>query len=161
MSDPLLDRESLDELLSRVAERAQRYLAQVDDLPAGGTQQRDAAAAHFVGKLPEQGDGSVATLTRLMTRGLEAATNSAGPRFFSLCYRRIDSGSAGRRLAGFDDRQQRRTLGQLAARVQARAGGDRLAERSLSAPRGLGRRSYDRRHDVQLHRAGGRPPMVG
>src|SRR5438552_7802800 len=82
MPDPLLDRESLDELLSRVAERAQRYLAQVDDLPAGGTKQRDAAAAHFVGKLPEQGDGSAATLTRLMTRGLEAATNSAGPRFF-------------------------------------------------------------------------------
>src|SRR5438132_14317459 len=82
MADPLLDRESLDELLSRVAERAQRYLAQVDDLPAGGTQQRDAAAAHFVGKLPEQGDGSVTTLARLMTHGVEAATNSAGPRFF-------------------------------------------------------------------------------
>src|SRR5438445_2156634 len=82
MPDPLLDRKSLDELLSHVAERARRYIAQVDDLPAGGTQQRDAAAAHFVGKLPEQGDGSAATLTRLMTRGLEAATNSTGPRFF-------------------------------------------------------------------------------
>ena len=36
------------------------------------------AAAHFVGKLPEQSDGSVTTLARLVTDGLEAATNSAG-----------------------------------------------------------------------------------
>ena len=54
MSDPLLDRQSIDELLSRVAERARLYIGQVDDLPAGGTRQRDDAAASFVGKLPSK-----------------------------------------------------------------------------------------------------------
>jgi glutamate/tyrosine decarboxylase-like PLP-dependent enzyme len=82
MPDPLLDRDSLDDLLARVAESAQRYLARVDELPAGGTRKRDEAAAQFVGRLPEQGDGSLETLARLLTHGLEAATNSAGPRFF-------------------------------------------------------------------------------
>ena len=82
MPDPLLDRESLDDLLRQVMERAQHYLAAVDELPAGGTQQRDHTAARFVGKLPEQGEGSLAAVTRLMSDGMEAATNSAGPRFF-------------------------------------------------------------------------------
>jgi glutamate/tyrosine decarboxylase-like PLP-dependent enzyme len=82
MPDPLLDHASVDDLLTRVAERAQRYLAEVDGLPAGGTQTRDQAAARFIGTLPEDGDGSLATLTRLLAHGLEAATNSGGPRFF-------------------------------------------------------------------------------
>jgi glutamate/tyrosine decarboxylase-like PLP-dependent enzyme len=47
-------------------------------LPAGGGATRDKAAGHFVGDLPDHGDGSVATLAH----GVGAAVNSAGPRFF-------------------------------------------------------------------------------
>jgi len=82
MPDPLLDRDRLAPLLLQVEEAARRYLASVDDLPAGGSAARDEAARHFAGALPEDGDGSVATLTRLLTEGVDAATNSAGPRFF-------------------------------------------------------------------------------
>src|SRR5207248_1468799 len=48
----------------------------------GGGAKRDKATRHFVGELPEDGSGSLATLTMLLTHGMEAATNSAGPRFF-------------------------------------------------------------------------------
>jgi glutamate/tyrosine decarboxylase-like PLP-dependent enzyme len=82
MADPIGDRDCLATLLAQVAEAATRYLARVDELPAGGGPTRDQAAQHFVGVLPEDGDGSVTTLTRLLTHGVEAATNSAGPRFF-------------------------------------------------------------------------------
>src|SRR5438093_7054702 len=82
MPDPIEDRGHLSDLLTRVAEAARRYLAGVDALPAGGGAKRDEAARHFVGELPEDGNGSLATLTSLLTHGIEAATNSAGPRFF-------------------------------------------------------------------------------
>src|SRR2546422_76150 len=58
------------------------YPARVDEPPAGGTARRDEATGQFVGELPEEGNGSLATLTSLLTLGVEAATNSAGPRFF-------------------------------------------------------------------------------
>ena len=82
MPDPILDRDHLSDRLTQVAEAARQYLARVDQLPAGGTARRDKAAGHFVGELPEDGNGSLATLTSLLTHGVEAATNSAGPRFF-------------------------------------------------------------------------------
>lgn len=82
MPDPVLDRDHLSDRLTQVAEAAAQYLARVDQLPAGGTAGRDKAAGHFVGELPEDGNGSLATLTSLLTHGVEAATNSAGPRFF-------------------------------------------------------------------------------
>jgi glutamate/tyrosine decarboxylase-like PLP-dependent enzyme len=82
LADPLEDRDQVSALLAQVADAARAYLAGVDDLPAGGRSTRDQAAQHFVGALPEEGNGSVATLTRLLTHGVEAATNSAGPRFF-------------------------------------------------------------------------------
>ena len=82
MPDPIQDRDHLSALLTQVAEAARRYLARVDELPAGGSAGRDEATHRFVGELPEDGNGSLATLTSLLTDGIEAATNSAGPRFF-------------------------------------------------------------------------------
>lgn len=82
MPDPLEDRENLNGLLLKVYETARDYMAQVDDLPAGGGERRDEAAAEFGGDLPENGNGSLQTIHQLLTRGLDAATNSSGPRFF-------------------------------------------------------------------------------
>src|SRR2546426_3785194 len=82
MPDPIQDRDHLSTLLTQVADAARRYLARVDELPAGGNARRDEATGQFVGEFPEEGNGSLATLTSLLTHGVEAATNSAGPRFF-------------------------------------------------------------------------------
>jgi glutamate/tyrosine decarboxylase-like PLP-dependent enzyme len=82
MSDPLDDRNQLPSLLATISEAAQRYLGTVDDKPAGGSATLDGAASRFGGQLPETGEGSLRALSRLMTDGLEAAVNSAGPRFF-------------------------------------------------------------------------------
>src|SRR2546428_10537252 len=82
MPDPIHDRDQLSGLLKQVAEAAGQYLGRVDRLPAGGTVGRDEAAGHFVGELPDDGDGGVAAVTRLLTFGGQAAINSAGPRFF-------------------------------------------------------------------------------
>ena len=82
MPDPIHDKDQLSDLLAQVAEAARDYLARVDQLPAGGTAGRDEAAGRFAGELPEDGGGSVATVTRLLTDGVQAAINSAGPRFF-------------------------------------------------------------------------------
>ena len=82
MPDPIHDRDQLSGLLKQVAEAAGQYLGRVDRLPAGGPVGRDEAAGHFLGELPEDGNGSVATVTRLLTDGVQAAINSAGPRFF-------------------------------------------------------------------------------
>src|SRR6266576_1843380 len=82
MPDPIDDRDRLPELLTQVADAARDYRARVDQLPAGGTVGRDEAAQRFAGDLPAEGNGSVATVTRLLTDGMQAAVNSAGPRFF-------------------------------------------------------------------------------
>src|SRR2546430_14651222 len=66
----------------KVYETARDYMARVDHLPAGGGERRDEAAAEFDGDLPENGRGSLQTINQLLTQGLEAATNSSGPRFF-------------------------------------------------------------------------------
>ena len=82
MADPFLEREGLSSLLAEVAAAAQRYVADLDDRPAGGDAMRDQAAGRFGGELPEQGEGALQTIHRLLTDGVEAAVNSAGPRFF-------------------------------------------------------------------------------
>src|SRR5256714_6731041 len=48
-----------------------------DHARAGGAR----PPGHFGGHPPEEGDGSVATLARLLTSVLDAAVNAAGPRF--------------------------------------------------------------------------------
>src|ERR1700694_6280516 len=82
MTDPIYDRDHLSDLLTQVAEAARHYLARVDQLSAGGTARRDETTGHFVGDLPEDGNASLAAVASLLTHGMEAATNSAGPRFF-------------------------------------------------------------------------------
>jgi glutamate/tyrosine decarboxylase-like PLP-dependent enzyme len=82
MPDPLSERDRTSELLAQVAGAAQDYLARIDQLPAGGSATRNVAAGQFAADLPEQGVGSLATITRLLKHGIEAAANSAGPRFF-------------------------------------------------------------------------------
>src|ERR1700694_1836686 len=82
MTDPIYDRDHLSDLLTQVAEAARHYLARVDQLSAGGTARRDETTGHFVGELPADGNGSLAAVASLLTHGMEAPTNSAGPRFF-------------------------------------------------------------------------------
>jgi glutamate/tyrosine decarboxylase-like PLP-dependent enzyme len=81
VADPVAERDLVASLLGAVAARATSYLATTDQRPAGGSR-LDALARSFDGDLPEEGDGGLATLTALMSHGVEAAVNSAGPRFF-------------------------------------------------------------------------------
>lgn len=82
MGDPLEERNRVEALLIEVADAARRYLADVELRPAGGDAGRDRAALGFGGALPEQGEGGLQTIHRLLTDGVQAAVNSAGPRFF-------------------------------------------------------------------------------
>ncbi len=81
MPDPLSDHDRIPALLVQVGDAVTRYFAKLDDLPVRGPES-EAAAGRFNGRLPEEGDGSAAALTRLLSEGVEAATRSAGPRFF-------------------------------------------------------------------------------
>jgi glutamate/tyrosine decarboxylase-like PLP-dependent enzyme len=81
VSDPLRLRDEAEAALAYVAGEARRYLDGLDEAPVLGPRSA-AAAASFGGPLPETGDGAVAALTELVENGIEAATGSAGPRFF-------------------------------------------------------------------------------
>jgi glutamate/tyrosine decarboxylase-like PLP-dependent enzyme len=81
MGDPLHDRDTMPSALSAAVEAARTYLEKLDGLPARSPR-ADEAAAHFGGPLPEEGDGSLAALALLTEEGVDAATRSAGPRFF-------------------------------------------------------------------------------
>ena len=81
MPDPLSDHDRIPALLAQVGEAVNRYFAGLDELPARSPQS-EAAAGRFPSALPEEGEGSAAALTQLLTDGVEAATRSAGPRFF-------------------------------------------------------------------------------
>jgi glutamate/tyrosine decarboxylase-like PLP-dependent enzyme len=78
VSDPILDRDALDECLRLVAGEAASYLATVDSAPvrAPGTPEG------IDGSLPEEGAGSLAALRELIDAAEVGATRSAGPRFF-------------------------------------------------------------------------------
>jgi glutamate/tyrosine decarboxylase-like PLP-dependent enzyme len=79
-SDPLLDGEG-EGVLRQVYDAAGPYLASLADRPV-----LDPAAAPLVqglsGDLPDKGEGAAAAVRRLLHVGTEAATHSAGPRFF-------------------------------------------------------------------------------
>lgn len=81
MSDPLADSGRLPALLAFAAEHSRAYLESLASANAHGGRP-DAAAASFGGRLPEEGNGSRAALELLATEGMQAATRSAGPRFF-------------------------------------------------------------------------------
>ena len=80
MGDPILDRGSLEECLQLVAREASRYLATVDSalVRPPETPGEDGLG----GSLPEDGDGSLEALRRLIQAAEAGATRSAGPRFF-------------------------------------------------------------------------------
>jgi glutamate/tyrosine decarboxylase-like PLP-dependent enzyme len=81
MSDPLRERELAPEALELVAAAARPYLEALPTLPV-----RDPAAGKLLdqlnGPLPEQADGTLETIERLLKVGTAAATHSSGPRFF-------------------------------------------------------------------------------
>ena len=81
MGDPLHDRDTMQSALTAAVDAARAYMERLDGLPARSPR-ADEAAAHFGGALPEEGDGSLAALALLTEEGVDAATRSAGPRFF-------------------------------------------------------------------------------
>lgn len=81
MSDPLGERDRLAAILAQAADAASRYLTGIDDRPVHGDRVEEAADA-FSGALPDHGTGAAEALALLVEKGAEAATRSAGPRFF-------------------------------------------------------------------------------
>ncbi len=71
----------MTEALRAATRAAEEYFARIDDLPPRGERIDDAAFA-FERTMPEDGEGTLRPLTVLFERGIEAATRSAGPRFF-------------------------------------------------------------------------------
>jgi glutamate/tyrosine decarboxylase-like PLP-dependent enzyme len=78
VGDPILDRDALDDCLRLVSAEAARYLAGVDAAPVRPPGEADGVG----GPLPDEGAGSLAALRALIDAAEEAATRSAGPRFF-------------------------------------------------------------------------------
>lgn len=81
MSDPLLDRDSLDAAVALASLKAREHLAGLSDepvVPPGA----ESAIERWSDPMPEQGSGSLETLTELARRGRESAMRSSGPRFF-------------------------------------------------------------------------------
>jgi glutamate/tyrosine decarboxylase-like PLP-dependent enzyme len=76
-----VERAEIEPTLALVAERAREYLEGLDDAPLHGPEVEE-AAWRLDAPLPEEGDGSLAVLERLLGEGLEASVASAGPRNF-------------------------------------------------------------------------------
>jgi glutamate/tyrosine decarboxylase-like PLP-dependent enzyme len=82
VTDPLHLHHETEKVLSLVAQEANRYLMQLDHAPVR-THDSDAVAMSFSeGSLPEEGEGAFEALQELIHDGIDAAHNSAGPRFF-------------------------------------------------------------------------------
>lgn len=81
MTDPANDRDLAAEALELVAKAAGPYLRDLDDRPV-----HDPATLprldELDGPLPEQGAGTLDTITQLIQTGTATATHSSGPRFF-------------------------------------------------------------------------------
>ena len=80
MADPLTAPDDVLPALELVLDHARTYVAQIDG-PVR-TARADEAARNFVGSLPEDGNGTLATVRRLLEQGTEAHVRSGGPRFF-------------------------------------------------------------------------------
>jgi glutamate/tyrosine decarboxylase-like PLP-dependent enzyme len=81
VSDPILDRDAVDECLQLVAREATSYLANVDGALVRPPRPQE-AEERIGGALPEDGAGSLEALRGLIDAAYAAATRSAGPRFF-------------------------------------------------------------------------------
>jgi glutamate/tyrosine decarboxylase-like PLP-dependent enzyme len=80
MPDPLTAQDDAVRALELVLDHARGYLAEHDGpLRTPGARE---AARSFAGPLPEEGDGTLEALRRLIERGTEAHVRSGGPRFF-------------------------------------------------------------------------------
>ncbi|MGH3378280.1 MAG: pyridoxal phosphate-dependent decarboxylase family protein [Actinoallomurus sp.] len=81
MTDPLGDRDLAGEALGLVAKAAEPYLESLATRPVHDPR-AGALLGELGGPLPEQGDATVETVAQLLRIGSQAATHSAGPRFF-------------------------------------------------------------------------------
>jgi glutamate/tyrosine decarboxylase-like PLP-dependent enzyme len=81
VGDPLDEREEVTAALSVAAEEARAYLSDLDSRAVV-----DPGAEEIVhgwsDSMPEEGEGTLAAVRELATRGQQAATRSSGPRFF-------------------------------------------------------------------------------
>jgi glutamate/tyrosine decarboxylase-like PLP-dependent enzyme len=82
VTDPLHLHHETEKVLSMVAQEANRYLSQVDHAPVRAHDSDDIAMSFSEGPLPEEGEGAFEALQELIHDGIDAAHNSAGPRFF-------------------------------------------------------------------------------
>src|SRR5213078_619649 len=80
MGDPLDERDQVTAALTVAAEEARAYLADIDSRAV-----LDPGAEEIIhgwsDPMPEEGDGTLAAVRDLATRGHQAATRSSGPRF--------------------------------------------------------------------------------
>jgi glutamate/tyrosine decarboxylase-like PLP-dependent enzyme len=82
VTDPLHLHHETEKVLSLVAQEANRYLMQIDHAPVRTRDSDDVAMSFSEGSLPEEGEGAFEALQELIHDGIDAAYNSAGPRFF-------------------------------------------------------------------------------
>lgn len=81
MADPLSEKNEVSAALTTAAAAAERYLSDLDTRAVleAGTEE---AIRGWSDPMPEDGDGTIATIEELAARGQRAATRSSGPRFF-------------------------------------------------------------------------------
>src|SRR3712207_2636199 len=83
MADPLKEQDIAAPALELVHHAAAPYLNSLPERLVHDTA-LDPLIDELTGSLPEQGDGTMAAVERLLTVGTKAAIHTAGPRFFHL-----------------------------------------------------------------------------
>jgi glutamate/tyrosine decarboxylase-like PLP-dependent enzyme len=81
VSDPILDRDALNDCLRLAASEAAGFLAKIDSAPVRPPRAADELDG-IAGALPDDGAGSLVALRELIEAAHAGATRSAGPRFF-------------------------------------------------------------------------------
>jgi glutamate/tyrosine decarboxylase-like PLP-dependent enzyme len=74
-------RSEIEDVIKLLSREASVYLQGLDDRPARSQRTRE-ALEYFAEPLPQVGSGAVQALTSLITKGLDAAVSTAGPRSF-------------------------------------------------------------------------------